>query len=328
MPLEKIIKNKNFLNLTLSAIQKKFAIAISGGSDSLALFYVMKDFLWKNNIYNKPILIMINHNFRQESQLECDFVMQIAEFHLFECICLNLEKNIEISGNKQDYARKMRYKLIIDFCKKNNIEVVMTAHHLDDQRETIMMRLNRGAGCDGLSGINSTHAMNDIQIIRPFLEIPKSWISHYMSKNNYLWLEDRTNNSDEYERSKTRKQLSQNHCNIDNKGLILLTKKMKNTTGALNFYRDIEYKKIVAINKNNEIYIERNSLFALPIEIILRILKKIFTHHGEKKTNRVLYEDLVDLYQRIKILENNGSLQFGNFLILSCDNCFLFKKLN
>ena len=328
MSFDAIVKNKNFLNVTLEAVQKKFAIAISGGSDSLALFYILRDFLCGKNIYNKPTLIVVNHNFRQESQRECEFVMKVAEFYSFECFCLNLDKNNTISGNKQDYARRMRYKLIITFCKKNNIEVVMTAHHLDDQRETIMMRLNRGAGSDGLSGINSTYIMNDIQIIRPFLEIPKSWILNYMSKHNYLWLEDRTNNSDKYERSKTRKQLSQNYCNIDYKGLILLTKKMKNTTNALNFYTDIEYKKIVKTHKNNEIYIEQKSLFALPIEITLRVLKKIFIHHGEKKTNRVLYEDLVDFHQRIKILENNSSLQFGNFLILSCDNCFLFKKLN
>ena len=68
MPLEKIIKNKNFLNLTLNAIQKKFAIAISGGSDSLALFYIMKDFLWKNNILLSPLDFLARYSFSYKFQ--------------------------------------------------------------------------------------------------------------------------------------------------------------------------------------------------------------------------------------------------------------------
>jgi tRNA(Ile)-lysidine synthase len=329
MSFEKIIENKNFLNLILNAIQEKYAIALSGGSDSLALFYIMKDFLYKKNLYNLPTLITVNHNFRQESKLECEFVQKIAKFYCFDFVCLNLEKTDFLNiKNKQDYARKMRYKLMIDYCKKNNIQTLMTAHHLDDQRETILMRLNRGAGVDSLHGIKKINIINEIKIIRPFLEIPKSLIMNYMSHNNHLWIEDRTNQSDNFERSRTRKQLSYGNYKISNDGINLLATKMKNAANALNFYTEIEYKNIVEINEKNEIKITKELFLNLQIEIVLRILKKIFVIHGEKKTNRVLYENLIDLYEKMKCLKNNHSLQFGNFLILSCDNCFLFKKLN
>ena len=103
---------------------------------------------------------------------------------------------------------------------------------------------------------------------------------------------------------------------------------MSNSANTLNFYTEIEYKKIVESDETHRIKIQKKSLLELPIEIVLRILKKIFIDFGDKKTNRVLYEDLIELYDKIKELTNNHSLQFGNFLILLCDNCFLFKKLN
>ena len=326
--LKSIAINKNFSSLVNLAVQNKYAIAISGGSDSLALFYIIMDYIYINNIYNNPILIIVNHNFRQESKLECDFVEKIAKFYHCDFARLQINPNEKITKNKQDYARKMRYQLMVDYCKQNNIATLMTAHHLDDQRETIMMRMKRGSGVDGMSGIYPINEMNGIKIIRPLIEISKHTIVSYMMKNHHLWVEDRTNKYDEYERSIMRKKIRDNDFICDD-AITLMTKKMQNCADALNFYVEQEYDKVVRCD-NLDILILKNEFSLLPVEISLRILKKIFIIHGEKKEKRISYDELIYIYDFLISSKNpnNHSLQYGNFLISLNKNCFLFKKLN
>ncbi len=328
MSIEKILNNKNFASLVGSAVQNKYAIAISGGSDSLALFYAVMDFLHTNNIYNNPILMIVNHNFRKESRLECDFVEKIAKFYHCDFVCLNMDGDAKISQNKQDYARKMRYFLMTNYCNERNIATLMTAHHLDDQRETVLMRLARGAGVDGLSGIYATNYINSVKIIRPLLEISKNTIINYVAKNHYLWVEDRTNGYDDYERSRIRKKNDANFLSDD--AINLLTKKMQNCTDALDFYVEREYRNLVKFEDNGDIAIPKDEFLLLPVEISIRILKKIFITHGEKKEKRISYNELINIYSILIDWSdaNNSSLQCGNFLISWYKNCFLFKKLH
>ena len=133
--LKKLIKKKPFL------------VAVSGGPDSLALVALTNTY--KNEMKNKVSFVLIDHGIRKNSNKEANLVKSLLKN---KGMALNIIKNKEkIVSNVQNHARVIRYKLITNYCKKKKIKFVLTGHHSDDQIETVLIRLSRGSGIQGLS---------------------------------------------------------------------------------------------------------------------------------------------------------------------------------
>ena len=157
--ISKNIKNKNF------------ALAVSGGSDSLCLAYFGK--IYQSEFKNKVHYLIINHNLRKESSAEALKVKEILKKKGIKSLIINWKGNLP-KTNIQKNARDMRYSLLSDFCLKNNIKYLITAHHLDDQIENFFIRLLRGSGLKGLSSMSeSVNYNNNLKIVRPLLKLEK-----------------------------------------------------------------------------------------------------------------------------------------------------------
>ena len=156
--LKKIIKKKTFL------------VAVSGGPDSLALTALSKTYLNENK--NKVFFVLIDHGIRLNSSKEAKSVKFILKK---KKINLTILKNVEkINKNIQSNARIVRYKLLLDFCKKHKINFILTGHHRDDQIETFLIRLSRGSGIQGLSSMKKVSNLNNkTKLIRPLLDEKK-----------------------------------------------------------------------------------------------------------------------------------------------------------
>ena len=176
-------------------------VACSGGVDSM----VLCDLLIK--LEYKIAIAHCNFQLRgKESGEDEMFVEQFAKqnnisFHIVHFDTKTYKQNNAVST--QMAARALRYDWFEKIRKENNYHVVATAHHVDDQLETILLNLTKGTGMKGLTGMQSKNGF----IIRPLLEISKQQIVEYVFENNITYREDSSNASDDYQRNLLRHQV-------------------------------------------------------------------------------------------------------------------------
>ena len=190
---------------------KNFSIlvACSGGADSLALLYLLHEI--KKDFGFTVAAAYVNHRLRNEADDEAKFVDKICQELEITCFSLEFEPDFWDSDKKniEERARLKRYELLFDLVKSNKFNMLATAHHLDDQVETVLMRIfDRGTGLKGLSGIKpinpgcdflSNTQNDDFFVIRPLLNIAKNEISAFM--NGRQFLSDPSNYYEKYRRN-------------------------------------------------------------------------------------------------------------------------------
>ena len=140
----------------------------------------------------KVIALIVNHNLRPAAKKEAAIAAKILTQLGIENKILEYKGKIP-TKNIQEEARKIRYKLLTDFCKKHKINIIATAHHADDNAENFLLRLARGSGVDGLSAMKAESEINGIKIIRPILQFTKQELQNYLQSNKIKWVEDATN---------------------------------------------------------------------------------------------------------------------------------------
>jgi len=163
---------KKFKSIIFNNIKEKsFAVAVSGGPDSLCLAYFSK--IYSSEFSNKIHVLIVDHKLRKESGKETLKVKEILKKRKILSRILSWKGKVP-KKNIQKNARNIRYSLISSYCSKNKIKYLITAHHEDDQIENFFIRLLRGSGLTGLSSMSvNTKYNNRLKIIRPFLTLNK-----------------------------------------------------------------------------------------------------------------------------------------------------------
>ncbi len=177
------------------------ALSFSGGSDSLALLILLNRWIKKRD--GILTLIHFNHKLRKESYLETVFTKKISKKLNLNFKILNWDNQKPVSALMLK-ARYLRYKKIIDFCKKQKIITLMTAHHYNDSLETYLMRKERKFSTLGLAGIPTRNNRDDVQILRPLINICKERLLKTCKKYRYKWIEDPSNKNEKFERIRIR----------------------------------------------------------------------------------------------------------------------------
>lgn len=175
---------------------RAYGICVSGGPDSLALLLLAK----AASLRIKAATV--DHGLRPESRAEADFVARI-------CTQLGVAHDIlplgpAGRGNRSDWARTARYGALRDWAQREGLTALLTAHHADDQLETLLMRLNRGAGVAGLAGIR----MRQADLCRPLLGWRKAELVEIVAVGGLAAVDDPTNRDDAYDRARIRKRLA------------------------------------------------------------------------------------------------------------------------
>ena len=202
----KAISNEEFSSLLTNhsfVFEKNPSVAISfsGGSDSVALLILMNNWIKKHK--GRLTLIYFDHKLRKESFSEALYTKEISRKLGIDhkILTWNLKKP---KSSIMQKAREIRYEKIINFCKQNNIITVMTAHHLDDSLETYFMKKKRNSLTPNLSGIPLQNTQDQVQVLRPLINIRKSRLIQTCVKNKHKWLEDPTNKDENFERVRVR----------------------------------------------------------------------------------------------------------------------------
>ena len=315
-------------------------ICVSGGPDSLALTILMNNWVKEKN-YSLEIL-HFNHKLRKNSDKELEFVEKLARDLLIKF------KSFNWLGDKPNTAimktaRDIRYKTIFEYCKKNNIIHLMTAHHLDDLIETYLMRHQRNFSTIGLSSIPKKFNNKNLVIYRPLLGFKKKRLVATCKYLNFDWVIDKSNEDTRFERVRTRNYIKKNNelgkrLEKEIKVRIDKNNKLENQIGIF-FLRNLKifeygvfelnYEKLKMINIDLKIEILKKILVSCSGKIYppsvksLKILiKKIFnlkvsvnTLHGciirRIKTNIIFFKE----FKNIKNVHNNIYINAGeNYL--------------
>lgn len=183
------------------------AIAVSGGSDSMALLHLALE--WRKTLQDGPRLVAltVDHGLREGSAAEARAVAE-------HCVRFDIEHHtLQWEGEKpatgiQAKARTARYDLMTEWCRKNGVAALLTAHTADDQAETVLMRSRRTKSAESLAGIWPERQWQGIRVLRPLLTVRRSELRRYLAAKGVRWIEDPSNENERFERVRARRQLA------------------------------------------------------------------------------------------------------------------------
>lgn len=177
--------------------RKRVGLAVSGGPDSLALLLLAAETL------DHVEAATVDHGLRPEAASEAKYVSGIAKMLGVRHSTLTLPPKPK--GNTSAWARKNRYAVLEQWADALGLDLILTAHHADDQLETMLMRINRGAGVGGMAGIRPVRG----RIARPLLGWRKSELVQLVEEHDIEAVDDPSNHDDRYDRARLRKSLEQ-----------------------------------------------------------------------------------------------------------------------
>lgn len=190
---------------------QKVAVAVSGGSDSMALVLLTQ--AWCQESGRECIALTVDHGLREESQQEARQVAGWLQKYGISHHTLTWEGK-KPESNIQSLARQARYRLLTAYCKEHGIPAILLGHHKKDQAETLLMRMLRGSGLKGLSGMKAKRDQQGLLFLRPLLGMTKNQLQSYLKKQEQYWVEDPSNENVAYDRVWIR-NLLQSHRDAD-----------------------------------------------------------------------------------------------------------------
>jgi len=184
-----MLQNKEHLQ------NKKNLLAFSAGVDSTTLLFL----LLKNNI-NFDIAI-VDYGLRLQSKEEVVYAQELAQKYKFKC---HVHKAQIIEKNFEAKARTIRYEFFEELIQTHNYDNLLTAHHLGDRFEWMLMQFCKGAGCVELAGMQAVDKRSNYTLLRPLLHLDKQEFLVYLQDNQIKYFEDSSNDDEKYKRNKFR----------------------------------------------------------------------------------------------------------------------------
>ena len=267
----------NFRTVINKKVKKKdFAIAVSGGADSLCLAYFSK--IYASEFKNRIYVLIVDHGLRKESNREAVKVKKILKNKNISSSILKWNGKAP-DKNIQSNARNMRYSLIHEFCLKKKIRHLVTAHHMDDQIENFFIRLFRGSGITGLSSMEEISKYNNnLKIIRPFLSNKKNDLKYATIKYFKTYINDPSNNDEKFLRIKIRKyRKDMEKYGLNSDKIINTVNNLMSANKALNFYKKKALYKYVSFLSKKECIIDEKIFFQESGEIIFKCFSDILS---------------------------------------------------
>ncbi len=174
----------------------RFGIAVSGGPDSVGLLLLMHQLK-----VGGLEAATVDHGLRPESAAEADEVARLC--HKLRIHHGTLRSETPLAGSIQAEARALRYRLLEQWRKSRGLDFILTAHHADDQAETLLMRLNRASGVAGLAAIRARNG----RVLRPLLDWRHSSLVEICARAGVAVADDPSNHDMRFDRARLRKQM-------------------------------------------------------------------------------------------------------------------------
>ena len=180
------------------------AVAVSGGADSMALALLADR--WARARGGRIVALTVDHRLRPESTAEARAVgrWMIERGVTHVSLPWRHDAADHRSANLQARARAARYRLMSEWCIGRGILHLLLAHHRDDQAETLVLRLGRGSGVDGLASMAPISEIHGVRLLRPLLALPRSRLEATLLRADQTWIEDPSNRNPRFARVRLR----------------------------------------------------------------------------------------------------------------------------
>lgn len=216
----------------------RLGLAVSGGPDSMAMLL-----LAHQAIPGRFEVATVDHGLRPEARDECALVVAACKQRCVPCAVLGVTVG---QGNVQAQAREVRYAALADWAQRTGLASIATAHHADDQAETLLMRLNRGSGVAGLAGVREAQRREDlgITIIRPLLGFRRAELAQVIEAMGQAVAHDPSNADPRFDRVRLRTKLAD--CDwIDPQALAQSASNLADAYEALQSYAALLWPQMV-----------------------------------------------------------------------------------
>lgn len=293
----------------------KYAAAISGGSDSLAMLFMLVEMGYKDNI----TVLHFDHNLRKESETEANWLRKLCEKLDVRFVCEKWSKpNVEV--NLQQEARQARYSFFRRQCESDNLESVLVAHTQDDVVETMLMRLGRGSGLTGLSAMQKQTHVFGVKVLRPLLDFKREDLQNYLKENQSDYISDPSNENEKFYRIRVRNlKPVLKDAGIHYEHIASSAHALRRADDALNFFADSLASQLIA-ESSVGVHLSMD-IFMYPEEIQLRLVAAaLFKLTGEglaPRTSKRL-QALLNMKDGVKAFTLGGAkfIQKSGFYLL------------
>ncbi len=264
------------------------ALAVSGGPDSTALMLLAAR--WRDSLRTKPklIAVTVDHGLRKESKGEAAAVARLARK-------LDIShRTLRWNGRKpstgvQEKARAARYRLLGEAARKAGAAHILTAHTLDDQAETVLIRMSRGSGLTGLGAMTRTSPLppdgkRTIVLVRPLLDIAKARLIATLDAAKIPYADDPSNRNPRFARARLRGLMGAlAEEGLDASRLAQLARRLKRAEGAIEATVDRAMDELaVELAPSGSLSIEARRFAELPAEVALRLLGRAVARAGDE----------------------------------------------
>ena len=264
---------------------KTLVLAVSGGPDSTALMVLAAR--WRKSLRSGPdlIAITVDHGLRAEARREARDVARLAKALGVAHRTLRWQGAKPKTGIPQA-AREARYRLLANVARKAGASHVLTAHTLDDQAETVLIRMSRGSGITGLTGMAMSTRLHapglpvlddtpSLLLVRPFLDIPKVRLIATLAKAKIAYADDPTNRDAAFTRARLRGLMPELAAEgLDARRLSVLARRLRRADDAIEAATDRAMQEVVVPQTRKMACFDAGRYFALPPELALRVLAR------------------------------------------------------
>ena len=182
----------------------RIGLAVSGGSDSVALAFLLTKGGKRRNAAKRFVVLHVDHGLRKESKEEYTFVRSLAKRLGVPFKGVHAKVVRKHGESVEMAARRVRLAFFEKCMKSLKLDAIATGHHMDDVAETFLMRIRRASGPEGLAGIKERTQVGAITFVRPLLGCRDAELKDYLRKYGEAWREDASNDDTSIERNKVR----------------------------------------------------------------------------------------------------------------------------
>lgn len=310
-------------------------IGLSGGVDSVVLLDLIYQFFINNKLdLSKLTAIYVNHQLQPELNDQWQiFCQNICNKYNLNYIFEKINTQPQVGESIENFARTHRYQLFFKHVKPH-LDILLLAHHLDDQAETVLFRLLKGAGPKGLSGMSNLYHYQDRLIYRPLLSMSKQDILNYAVENHLDYIQDPSNNLVDYDRNFLRKnifpELTKRFGTV-NQAIARGAKHYCQQQQALDYFIHQELSKIEGTHISNYICLDFSLFVQYPDYIQMNLIRAWVEKNGyktpsEKKLVQILHQLCTSKKDKIPEISWGGNNQY--IVRKYQDKIFLNKKRN
>ncbi|MDJ0447766.1 tRNA lysidine(34) synthetase TilS [Methylocystis sp. JR02] len=256
----------------LLAPYERLLLAVSGGPDSIALMLLCAQ--WPERASHEIAVATVDHGLRADARAEAQQVGEWARTLGFAHHLLSWEGE-KPQTRIQERARAARYALLADCAKTVSAGAIVTAHHADDQAETILFRLTRGSGVSGLAGMAPQSSAHGAPLLRPLLGFTKSELVEICQNAGHRFFSDPSNANDAYARARLRKLMPLlAEQGLDREALLRLGERAARAEAALASCAAAAYERALTETAPISGRFDAAVLAELPLDILQRLLAR------------------------------------------------------